>query len=223
MKISRNDPFNLNLCIRGLGNLLTFMHSDIYEYMYYLTFKRSMRAYKKEFNDALHKSIDDGAFFEDSTDLYVKSCTSACHKIMYCKLELALRWGIDEIEDLENVDLKVQAQRFKPFFLVSKRSKSYRKMVLFYERTLSGIIESLYLYACALTAKTYKIPLVLKRQFKLPDAVSLWLLNQEDNDVELIKELIIELKTDLSHFKLLIENKGKLPKIARVKKTLALK
>ena len=53
MKNSRNDPFDLNLCIRGLGSLVTSLHSDIYEYAYHLTFKRSMKMYASEFYDTM--------------------------------------------------------------------------------------------------------------------------------------------------------------------------
>lgn len=217
MSISKNDPFNINLCIRGLGNQLTYMHSDLYEYNYYLTFKRSFRAYKKEFNDAWDNVIEHAAFFENSTDPYVRIGLKAEERLMVCKLELCLRWGIIEEEDLQDELISEQADRFNPFTLYYKKSKSYRKLNLYFVRTLTGFIECLYQYACVLTAQSYKVPLLLKKQFSLPDVDSLRLLNEDDNTVILLTELITELKQDLAEYKLLIENKGKPVKAPKVK------
>jgi len=115
-----------------------------------------------------------------------------------------LRFGIDEEEDGEDETIILQAGRFKPYIL---RSKSYKKLRLYYERTIAETIDSLYLYACAITAESNKIPLVLKKQFKLPEQECLKLLNQDDNNVVLIKELIIGLKKDLNEIRLLIMKK----------------
>lgn len=109
MKISRNDPFNLEMCIRGLGNLLTGMHSDIYEYMYFLTFRRSMKAYRHEFVHPDEQFVEQTVFFEHTGDPYVSSCFSAYSKLTDCKNELVLRWSIDEIDDLQDDAIQLQA------------------------------------------------------------------------------------------------------------------
>lgn len=205
MKISRNDPYDLDLFIRGLGVLLTQMHSDLYEYIYYLTFKRSMKAYAKDFNDPWEQAIEHLDFFEKIEDPFVQNCLSAQQRLIDCKVELTLRFGIDEVEDLEDPLMSVQALRYRPYMLVFKRSKSYKKLKLYYERSLSEFIESLYLYACALTAESYKIPLVLKKRLNLPDEESFRLLNQDDHTVELLTELIKGLKKDLSDLRLLMK------------------
>lgn len=207
MKPSRNDPFDLNLCIRGLGNLLTAIHSDLYEYVYYLTFRRSMRAYRDDFPHPYIEDIEHMVFFENTGDPYVSSCLSAHNKIAKAKIELSIRWGIDELEDLENESIIIEELRFRPYLSCYKNSKSYKRMTLIYERSLIGIIESLYLYACALTAQSNKIPLVLKRQFKLDDDLSLRLLNEDDNNVSFLKTLIVGLKEDLLHFQSLLKER----------------
>jgi len=189
--------------MRGLGVLMTYMHSDLYEYMYYLTFKRTMKSYSKEFNDAWAQGIDDIDFFGKTDDPFVKNCNHVHDQIIDCKLELMVRFGIDEVEDLENEALILQSTRFRPYFLLYKRSKSYKKLKLYYERTLIGFTECLYWYACAITAQSYKIPLVLKKQLVLSDQESLRLLNQDDNNVELLKDLIQRLQKDLGALKLL--------------------
>jgi hypothetical protein len=209
MKVSRNDPFDLNLCMRGLGVLTTYMHSHIYEFVYYMTFKRSMKSYAKDFKHAWEQYIADNEFFEKIDDPFVQNFLVSQNRLVEFKLELILRFGIEEDDDLENEMIVAQAERFRPYLMMHKRSKSYKKLKLYYERTLEGIIESLYFYACAITVQSYKIPLVFKRQFRLEDKVWGRLLNQDDNSVFLIKELIAELKEDLVSLKVLMIVKPK--------------
>jgi len=181
------------------------MHSDIYEFTYFLTFKKSMKLYARDFDNPWEQPIEHDDFFREIDDPFVANSLKALEKLIDFKLELTLRFGIDEIEDLEDEVIIVQAGRFKPYMMVHKRSKSYKKLKLYYERTLSGFIDSLYLYACALTARSYKIPLVLKRQFNLPGQESLRLLNHDDNNVELLATLITGLKTDLNDLRALLK------------------
>lgn len=194
MKNSRNDLFKLNLCIRGLGNLVTDLHSDIYEYAYILTFRRSMKIYAKEFYDPDDAPMNDLEYFSKTGDLYVTNCYRSIMKLIDYKLELTKRFGIDETEDLLNGAIILESERYKPYCLISKRSKSYKKLVLYYERLLVESIKSLYTYACVLTAQSYKIPRVLTKQFELPEPDCYRLLNSDDNNVLLLNALIVDLK-----------------------------
>jgi len=205
MKISNKDIFDYGLTIQALGVILTYMHTDLYEYMYYLTFKRSMKSYAKEFNDAWENSIDHDEFFEDTNDQIVQNCYQAHGKIIDCKQELILRFGLNEAEDLESRQIITEAQRYHPFQLLFKRSKSYKKLSLYYERTLDGFIECLFIYACSLTAERYKIPLVLKRQFKGPVEEWFKLLNHDDPTVELLQTLILDLHQELSDLRVILK------------------
>jgi hypothetical protein len=209
MKVSRNDPFDLSLSIRGLGVMITYMHSDLYEYMYYLTFKRAMKTHSREFSDPWEQAIDNLDFFAQTDDPFVLNLHSASIKLINAKHELNIRWGIDEEEELSDDHIVFQSQRYRPYLLLFKRSKSYKKLTAYYERSLTEFIDCLYSYACAYTAQSFKIPLVLKRQFKLPGPESLRLLNQDDNNVALLKELITNLSKDLEELKLLREKKYK--------------
>lgn len=209
MKISRNDPFDLDLCMRGLGVLVTYMHSDIYEFIYHFTFKKSMKLYVKDFKNPWEQSIDHHEFFLKIDDPIVQNTIVAMEKLMDYKLEIALRFGIDEEEDLSDEAITSQAWRFKTFRLVYKQSKSYKKLIPYYERTLAGIIATLSLYACALTAQSYKIPRVLKAQLDLPDMDNFRLLNWDDNNVDLLINLIVALKMSLDGFRALMVAKSK--------------
>ena len=200
MSISRNDPFDLNLCVRGLGNLVTRMHSDTYAYMYNFTFKRALKSLSEDFNDPWENGIDDLEFFDNVDDTFVKCCMKAHDKLVYFKMDLTLRFGIDEEEDILNEVIVAEQERFKPYFLAHMQSKNYKTLKRFYERTLSESIKSLYLYACAITAKSYKIPLVLKKQLTHSEGDPLRLLNHDDNTVELLVQLIMGLKKDLEVF-----------------------
>ena len=205
MKISNKDIFDYRLTIQALGVILTYMHTDLYEYMYYLTFKRSMKSYAKEFNDAWENSIDHDEFFEGINDRIVQNCFETHGKIIDCKQELILRFGLNEAEDLESRQIITEAQRYHPFQLLFKRSKSYKKLSLYYERTLEGFIECLFIYACSLTAEKYKIPLVLKRQFKGPVEDWFKLLNHDDPTVELLQSLILDLHRELGTLRIILK------------------
>jgi|GEM_PF-1585839 len=207
MKVSRNDPFDLHLSIRGLGVMITYMHSDLYEYMYYLTFKRAMKSHSNEFSNPWLQPIEHHDFFEKTGDPFVNNLYSTTGKLIDAKHELTLRWGIDEEEDLRDDGIVAQAQRYHPYLLLFKKSKSYKKLTAYYERALTELISCLYSYACACTAKSYKIPLVLKKQFDLPVPESLRLLNHDDAHVALLKDLIIDLYTDLNELRLLRDKK----------------
>jgi len=209
MKVSRNDPFDLNLSIRGLGVMMTYVHSDLYEYMYYLTFKRAMKSHVKDFKDAWDQHIEDLEFFRDTNDIFVLNCFSAAFRIIAAKQELVVRWGIYEQEDLLTREIISESYRFLPGILIFKRSKSYKKLTAYYERALSECIEAFYFYACIFTASSNKIPLVLKRQFKQPGAASLRLLNHDDHNVQLLSDLITGLTKDLEELKALRAKKYK--------------
>lgn len=209
MEISRNDPFDLDLCVRGLGVLVTYMHSDVYEFVYHFTFKKSLRLYAKDFKNPWEQSIDDHDFFLKIEDPVVQSVLTAMEKLIDYKLEIALRFGIDEVADLSNEFIVAQAWRFKTYRLVYKQSKSYKKLIPYYDRTLAGIIATLSLYACALTAQSYKIPRVLKAQLDLPDMDNFRLLNRDDNNVDLLINLIVDLKKSLEGFRALMIAKSK--------------
>lgn len=205
MKISRNDPFDLNLCVRGLGVMITAMHSDLYEYTYHMTFKKAMKAYAKDFANPWEQPIEQGSFFEGIEDPFVQNCFKAENRLINSKLELALRYGIDEVEDLENEALIFQSYRYRPYQLIFKRSKSYKKLKLYYERTLIEMIEAFYSYACVFTAQSYKIPRVLKKQFSLSEEESLRLLNHDDTNVEFLCTLIEGLRSDLAGLRILLK------------------
>lgn len=212
MKTSRNDPYDRKLSTRGMTLLMNYILSDLYEFAYHFTFKRSMKTYGKEFQNPYIQTIDDYEFFESTKDLVVLNICKAHRKIHECKMLFALNHGIEEEEDGQNELILLEASRFDIYKLLYKRSKSYKKLKLYYERTLTDIITSFYTYACALTASSYKIPLVLKRQFQPDDPESMRLLNQDDHNVVLIIELITDLQTELQGIRLLNTKKVKVIK-----------
>lgn len=215
MGISRNDPFDLRLCMRGLSVLVTYMHSDIYEYVFHFTFKKSLKSYAAEFKDPWEQHLEDDEFFRDTDDPLVINCLETMDKLIDYKLELNVIFGIDELEDLESEAIILESSRFQPYLLFYKHSKSYKKLKSYYERSILGFIESLSLYAYALTAQSYKIPLVLRRQLKLPGQESLRLLNHDDSHVEMIKKLIIALQKDVDDFRHLCLSKAARQKLER--------
>ncbi|MBB2149038.1 hypothetical protein [Pedobacter gandavensis] len=207
MKTSRNDPFDLDICIRGLSMMMGTVHSDFYEFVYYLTFKKAFKEYYSEFNNPWEFPIGDGTFFDDVDDPFVQNCLHAFTIIGKAKFELDGWFGIEAFEDHdpdEDTMFFFEGMRFKPYQMHFKRNKSYKKLKLGYERSLAEFIHSLFLYACALTAQSNKIPLVLKKQFKLSNDDAFRLLNQDDDQVVLLIGLMKRLKKMLNELRLSI-------------------
>ncbi|WP_316821245.1 hypothetical protein [Pedobacter gandavensis] len=204
MKTSANDPFDLDTCIRGLSMLMASVHSDFYEFVYYFAFKKSFKKYAKDFNNPWESPIEDGAFFDDVEDPYVQGCIKVFSLIGNAKTDLNTWFGINEYQDSQSAKYVFEGMRFRPYQAIFKRSQSYKKLRLTYERSLSELIHSLFLYACAMTAESNKIPLVLKKQFKLNGDESFRLLNRDDDQVALLIELMKELKKILNDLRLQI-------------------
>ncbi|WP_442591535.1 hypothetical protein ACSBL2_09930 [Pedobacter sp. AW31-3R] len=205
MKTSVNDPFDVNICLRGLGNMISFVLDDVYEYAYVLTFKRSMRMYKKEFHDPDEVPVLDLAFFYTTGDLYVTNCAEANFKLADYKLKLIDILNIDEVHDFHDEVLDNESYRYKPYYLMYKKSKSYKKLKQYYERLLVETIKCLFTYACVLTAQRYRVPPILRKQFNLADDQCFRLLNSDDLHVQLLIELIIDLKKSLAELREITE------------------
>lgn len=204
MKTSTNDPFDLDTCVRGLSMLMASVHSDFYEFVYYFTFKKTFKEYAREFNSPWESPVEDGTFFDDIEDPYVQGCIKVFTLIGNAKTDLNTWFGINENQDSQSAKYVFESMRFKPYQAIFKRSQSYKKLRLVYERSLSELIHSLFLYACALTAESNKIPLLLKKQFKLNSDESYRLLNRDDDQVALLIQLMKELKKILNELRLLI-------------------
>lgn len=202
MKTYVDDPFNLKLSIRGLVMQLAASYFDFYEYAYFFTFKRSLKEYGHEFRDPYDQLIEDDDFFNNSTDPMVRSCLSVQDKIIDVQEQFRVNWGIDHEEDMHSEIVQRESNRFQPYKLNYKRSKNYKKLKLAYEKTLVDSIANYYLFASAITASKYRIPLVLKRQFELPIPASLKLLNHDDHNVVILMELICGLKEDLDELRM---------------------
>ncbi|WP_442591887.1 hypothetical protein ACSBL2_11725 [Pedobacter sp. AW31-3R] len=218
MKTSVNDPFDVDICLRGLGNMISLIIDDVYEYAYVLTFKRSMKMYSKEFHDPDEVPVLDLAFFQNTGDLYVTNCAEANGKLVAYKLKLINILNIDEIHDFNDEVLDNEGDRYKPYYLMYKKSKSYKKLRQYYERLLVETIKCLFTYACVLTAQSYRVPSILRKQFNLPDDQCFRLLNTDDLHVQLLIELIIDLKKSLAELREITE-KQLAKTIARRKKT----
>ena len=197
MKALCKDPFDYILCIRGLGNLVTYMDSEIYEYLFYFTFRTVMKNYKLEFTDPWRNFIAEMEFFEEIDQPFVQHSYQVNQRLTALKNELVSRFLIEELVDLDDANVEEEADRFKPYTLFYKHSKSLKMLKHYYERTLKDIIRCLFLYACALTAGNNRIPPVLKDRMDLPHEEWSLLLNREDSTVQLLIETIRELKQSL--------------------------
>jgi citrate synthase len=208
-KITVYDQFDFQLSIRGLVFQLLKMNEDIYEYAYYLTFKKTCKADAKKFDDAWEMPVTQPNFFMETGDPFVINCCSVQKKIQNLTGELMRKFEIDEFELNKDKVAKVQSARHAPYMMIYKRSKSYKRLKTQYERTLLEYIYYFYKLACVFTASKYRIPLVLKRQFLKEEAVSLWLLNSDDDTVALLMKYIVSLRIDLAGVRELNSKKSK--------------
>ena len=202
-KITANDIFNRRISIEGLIFQLTQMNNNLYEFAYYFTFKRSRKSYRNEFYDPYEVQIPEWEFFRGIEDPVVQHCYSTGMLLHDLAHELLKRTGKDILHYRKDREGWAEAERFAPFSLISKNSKSYKRLKLYYERSLIEYIEYCYKYACVFTASKYRIPQVFKKQFLLEEAVSLRLLNSDDDIVAMLIECIGSLRQLLADFRAL--------------------
>lgn len=207
MRTYVSDTFDLKLSIRGLAHQIMYTYSDLYEYAYYFTFKRGVKVYEHKFQDPFDSHLMDDEFLSNSSNPLVRNCYRVIKRLSDCRNELIFNWGIDEEEDLANKIIHQQAMRYNPYKLNYKVGKSYKRLQLFYERTLAENIAYYYLFASAITAQNYRIPEVFRKQFELPVPECLRLLNQDDHNVFLLAKLICGLNDDLNELKLVERRK----------------
>lgn len=208
-KISAKDPFELRLFINGLIRQMVNMNSNIYEFAYFFTFKRSRRAYSLEYNDPYDMYIHEMHFFIDTKDPVVINTCAVRERIIAFKVALMRKYLVDEIENLTDATAIAQSKRFAPYRMLYKKSKSYKKLKVYYERSILDYIEYLYKVACVLTASNYRIPLVLKKQFQAGEELSLRLLDTDNDVIVLLIELITGLRKDLADLRSIPEVKKK--------------
>lgn len=197
MKISTKDAFDLNLFVRGMGNQLTYMHNDIIDYMYHMTVRGGQKVSREELLDMDRRGLFNSKVYRQSADRNVRICASIDCKIREYKSKLCYRWGIDELEDLQDDYIIVEAKRFSPKLLRFKKSNNYLRVRVFYGKVLTGFVDCLYTYVCAATAQSYKIPLLRKKQFELCNRYDLRFHNDSEDIVRFINTLIDEIMDDV--------------------------
>lgn len=200
MKTSRNDIFDLDLCISGLGNQLTFMHTDIYLFMYSMTFRSSQTASEKEFKEAMKNGEKNLKIFANSKNLDIRLCARIQWAIIKFKQELCSIWGIDERKDLADEMLREQAMRYSPRLIGEIKRRNYLKMSLSYAKILTGFVRCLNSYVCAITIQSYKIPMVPDKQVILCDKHSLDLPVENEKMVRFINNLLAEIIDDIEKY-----------------------
>jgi len=200
-KPTANDPFDLTLLIRGMVLQLIQMSSNVYEFAYTFTFKRTMKAYKEEFYDPFDKMVEDQEFFLATGDPVVINCVHAENIFHDIKNTVMMRFRLN-LEDLvKDPATYRESLRFAPLRLHYKRSKSYKKLKSCYERSLLDYIKYLYQIACVITIEKHRIPAVFNKQFVSNEEQSLWLLNSEDATVTLLKDGIAVIRKQLQQLR----------------------
>ena len=207
-KVRATDQFEILLLMRGVARQLADINGNLYEFRYYFTFKRTRKAFSLAYNDPYEMPIDNEDFYFDTGDQVVRNCNSSLGKTEQLQNDICTMFAINIHNFHKDEDALRESKRYAPYRLQYKKSKSYKKLMFFYDRALVEYIDYLFKIACAITALNYKIPLVLKKQFLLEESVSLHLLDTDNTVVAMIKETIIGLRADLKNFReVSIDNK----------------
>jgi hypothetical protein len=193
LKIYVTDPFNYTQSLRGFNLRLAIMQSDIYNYGCTWAFRKEYKAFADEFEDRWQELDTDPNFFLLTENPWVIHTVNVRHTMLKLGYGLVQRFGLDWGIDQYDSEITAQSNRYAPFELVYVYSKSTKKLKLYYERTVIGHINYLYTIACMFSAGKYRIPRVLKHNFKIDDPASLRLLNHDDDLISLISEVIVEL------------------------------
>jgi hypothetical protein len=190
LKIYVTDPFNYKLSLEGFNLRLAFMQSEIYDYTCTWTFRKEYKAFANDFEDRWDELVDDFEFFLRTEDPWVMHAVKVRKTMLQFADRLEEDYGLDWSIVEYDPEILAQSKRYAPFELVYMYTKSYKKLKLYYERTLISHINYLYTIACMFSAGKYRIPRVLKHNFKIDDPASLRLLNHDDELISLISEVI---------------------------------
>jgi hypothetical protein len=190
IKISVNDPFDLRQSVRGFNVQLSLMQSDIYFFYFTFALKRELKLYKADYWELFNALVYDIKIFADTSNAFVINGLRIREEICAVNKVVSLRFGLELEDEIKNPVIVAESRRYRPYCLWHKKSKSYVRLRIYYERTLLSHLHYLYKMACVYTASKYRIPPILARQFNLPDSISFHLLDQENDTVMLIINLI---------------------------------
>lgn len=200
MKISGNDPFDLDLCIRGLGNQLTYMHNDIFDYMYNRIERPGRTPCINAFKELQENCLYDYRKFQSHKSHYVQLCFRIDQNIRKYKEVLCVIWNIDEAADLQDALIMEQAKRYSPRLLPFKKSRNFVKVDSFYAKVLTSFDECLHSYLCAIITGSYKIPIEKNAQVKLCEQNDLIPLSENEEIVPLLDGLIDDIRGDITAY-----------------------
>ncbi|EDM38901.1 hypothetical protein PBAL39_22550 [Pedobacter sp. BAL39] len=197
---SENDAFEFDLLIRGLVIVLTSMWSDVYDYNYYLAFKKSKKSYPKEFHNSIYQPIEHLVFLGGVDDPFVQNGYQTFSRISRFKHAFNFRHLIYERTDLNDRDICTESGRFSACKLIRMDSKSYKQMRVSYQGVLVDFISTLYKYASALTVQSNKIPRGFANQFRNGGNGKYKRLDTNIIEVSLLLDLILSIESNLAEF-----------------------
>ena len=191
MKKGKNDQFDEVICKKALATVIIELYTSMLDFGYFFTFKNELKCYEKEFKNPVEQPILDLAFFADIRDPVVQHSLSVAMALIDFSLAYNLRHGIDAEEQImcSTIDFG-EVDRYLPTRPRGICSQSYARLFFYYERYLEETINCLYYYCCALSVKSYKLTLDMKKHINQISEESYRIINMEDTDVELLTNLI---------------------------------
>lgn len=180
----------------GIRENLNEMQWNFYEFCYYLTFKKALKEYGKDFFDAEIQEIKDPFFFKDIDDQNVRHISETMLIVSDLRIFFThLRWEMDLTEDFVNRHRKLRPAH------IHKKRKSYSKLLYYYEQQLEGTIRMIYFYASVMSFETFDLPLQMRILPDLDKEGWHWYLNEQNEDVKESILTIVKLNDQLTSFK----------------------
>lgn len=200
------DPFELTPCIHGMTTFITYAYTQILNFCYALTFKKSLKALAHEFKDPEENPINDVEFFQDIDDPIVRNGYSSATLLINYIYPFLLRYNLDH-EEIMDLNLNDEAKRYAPTFITYLRGKSYLQTSLAYQRFLEELSNTFYHYACALSLNSYQIPVHMRTSLNYTPQGSFKWLNSDHYEVQSLIELIEALQKIEAELKEIITRK----------------
>ncbi|RZK39179.1 MAG: hypothetical protein EOO90_19760 [Pedobacter sp.] len=200
MKPRKSDLYDYATTKAHLALNVINAYSLLFDYCYYITFKRTLKEYKEEFSDPYEQPIWDLDFFTDVDDAYVQQLSKISGILVEYSADFLFRNGMDD-EKVQNLFDEEQALRYAPANRHYIYKKGYRQLLIDTHQYIESVIETLYLYACAITMESYQLPKYMRCKVVYTLDESLRFLNLENYEVNTLTELILILDNEKEKLK----------------------
>ncbi|WP_316797685.1 hypothetical protein [Pedobacter frigidisoli] len=211
--MNKNAPFNYKTCLSALLYTTREIQTQFYDFCLFLTFKKSLKHYGYNLRELDEEIlVQDTDFFATVEDPFVVRSYQSMIVCITLADDIELRHGITTFECLNSTEIEEASSRYSPTIQDHLITKSYAQLLFYFITFYDSILLSLYYYACALSLKSYDIPIRMRTRLDYSFEGSYKHLDLKNADVVMIletmegfikeqlniKDLVEELKPNIS-------------------------